>query len=36
MAEKTGKQLGGPDHVPGDPLLWPFAAARLAMDACFW
>lgn len=35
MAAKTGKQLGGPDHVPGDPLLWPFAAARLAMDAWF-
>ncbi len=36
MVEKTGKPLGGPDHVPDDPLLWPFAAARLAMDACFW
>ncbi|WP_426608719.1 alpha/beta fold hydrolase [Bradyrhizobium sp. McL0616] len=36
MAEKTGKQPSGPGHVPDDPLLWPFAAARLAMDACFW
>lgn len=36
MVEKTGKQLGGPDQIPDDPLLWPFAAARLAMDACFW
>lgn len=36
MAEKTGKQLGGTDQIPDDPLLWPFAAARLAMDACFW
>ncbi|QQO11720.1 alpha/beta fold hydrolase [Bradyrhizobium diazoefficiens] len=34
MVETTGKQKGGP--VPDDPLLWPFAAARLAMDACFW
>nr|WP_245003358.1 alpha/beta fold hydrolase [Bradyrhizobium liaoningense] len=22
--------------MPDDPLLWPFATARLAMDACFW
>jgi poly(3-hydroxyalkanoate) synthetase len=36
MVEKTGKQLGGPDQFPDDPLLWPFAAARRAMDACFW
>lgn len=36
MAEKAGKQPGGPDRAPDDPLLWPFAAARLAMDACFW
>lgn len=36
MVEKTGKQLGGSDQIPDDPLLWPFAAARLAMDACFW
>lgn len=34
MVEQSGKQKGGP--VPDDPLLWPFAAARLAMDACFW
>lgn len=36
MVEKTGKRPSGPGHVPDDPLLWPFAAARLAMDACFW
>ncbi|MGY4236630.1 poly(3-hydroxyalkanoate) synthetase [Bradyrhizobium sp. USDA 4449] len=34
--EKTGRQPGGSDQVQGDPVLWPFAAARLAMDACFW
>ncbi|RXG85322.1 MULTISPECIES: alpha/beta fold hydrolase [Bradyrhizobium] len=36
MVEKTGKQPRGPGHAPDDPLLWPFAAAQLAMDACFW
>jgi len=36
VAEKTGKQPGAADHVSHDPLLWPIAAARLAMDACFW
>ncbi|WGR67906.1 MULTISPECIES: alpha/beta fold hydrolase [unclassified Bradyrhizobium] len=36
MAEKTHKRPTGSGHVPDDPLLWPFAAARLAMDACFW
>ena len=36
MAEKAGRQKGGADHVANDPLLWPFAAARVAMDACFW
>ncbi|MBR0839855.1 alpha/beta fold hydrolase [Bradyrhizobium liaoningense] len=36
MAEKTDKQPRPPDRAPDDPLLWPFAAARLAMDACFW
>jgi poly(3-hydroxyalkanoate) synthetase len=36
VVQKTGKQPGGPDHVQDDPLLWPFAAARLAMDACLW
>ncbi|MET4295458.1 poly(3-hydroxyalkanoate) synthetase [Bradyrhizobium sp. LB8.2] len=35
MAEKTGKQLRAPGQVPGDPVLWPFAAAQLAMDAWF-
>ncbi|MCK1594010.1 MULTISPECIES: alpha/beta fold hydrolase [unclassified Bradyrhizobium] len=36
MVEKAGRQPGGPGHAPDDPMLWPFAAARLAMDACFW
>lgn len=36
MVEKIGRQPGGPDHVPDEPLLWPFTAARLALDACFW
>ena len=36
MAEETGRQPGGADRGPDDPLVWPFAAARLAMDACFW
>lgn len=36
MVDKTGKRLGGPDQAPDDPVLWPFAAARLAMEACFW
>jgi poly(3-hydroxyalkanoate) synthetase len=36
VAEETSKQPSGPRHVPDDPLLWPLAAARLAMDACFW
>jgi poly(3-hydroxyalkanoate) synthetase len=36
VAEKTGRQPGGADHVADGPLLWPFAAARLAMDTCFW
>jgi len=36
MVDKIGKQPGGPDHAPDEPLLWPFTAARLAMDACFW
>jgi poly(3-hydroxyalkanoate) synthetase len=35
MAEKTGKQLRAPGQVPGDPVLWPFAAAQLAMNAWF-
>jgi poly(3-hydroxyalkanoate) synthetase len=35
MAEKTGKQLRIPGAVPGAPVLWPFAAAQLAMDAWF-
>lgn len=36
MVEKSGKRQGGPEHASGDPLLWPLAAARFAMDACFW
>ncbi|MFT4121733.1 alpha/beta fold hydrolase [Bradyrhizobium sp.] len=36
MAETTGRQQGKPDQTPDDPLLWPYAAARLAVDACFW
>lgn len=35
MAEKTGKQPRAPGQVPGDPVLWPFAAAQFAMDAWF-
>lgn len=35
-AENTGQQPGGLGQAPDDPVLWPFAAARLAMDACFW
>ena len=31
---KSGQQPGGAG--PDDPMLWPFAAAQLAMDACFW
>ncbi|WP_354138198.1 alpha/beta fold hydrolase [Bradyrhizobium sp. LB11.1] len=36
MAGKSGQQPAGSGHVPEEPMLWPFAAARLAMDACFW
>lgn len=36
MVDKTDKRPGRPDHAPDEPLLWPFTAARLAMDACFW
>lgn len=36
MVEKAGKEQGGPGPAPVEPMLWPFAAARLAMDACFW
>lgn len=35
-AEKSGQQPGESRRGPDDPMLWPFAAARLAMDACFW
>ncbi|WP_409188798.1 alpha/beta fold hydrolase [Bradyrhizobium sp. RDM4] len=36
MAENSGKHPKGAAHVSQDALLWPFEAARLAMDACFW
>ncbi|QPF88468.1 alpha/beta fold hydrolase [Bradyrhizobium commune] len=36
MAEQAGKPQSGSGHRPDDPLLWPFAAARLAVDAWFW
>lgn len=36
MVNQAGKQSGAKGSVPDDPLLWPFAAARLAMDSCFW
>lgn len=36
MVEKSGQQPGGSGHIPDAPVMWPFAAARLAMDACFW
>ncbi len=38
MADETGtpKQQTGAGRPPDDVLLWPFAAARAAMDACLW
>jgi poly(3-hydroxyalkanoate) synthetase len=36
VVEKSGQQPGEAGRGPDDPMLWPFAAARLAMDACFW
>jgi len=36
MVEKTAKQIRGSGHAADDLRLWPFAAAQLAMDACFW
>ncbi|RTE92671.1 alpha/beta fold hydrolase [Bradyrhizobium sp. LVM 105] len=36
MVDKIGKRPSGPDRAPDESLLWPFTAARLAMDACFW
>ncbi|HZV04965.1 MAG TPA: alpha/beta fold hydrolase [Gemmataceae bacterium] len=30
-------EQSGPNKTwPGDPMLWPLAATRLAMDACLW
>ncbi|MBR0689947.1 alpha/beta fold hydrolase [Bradyrhizobium manausense] len=34
--EKSSQQPGGTGRDPDDPMLWPFAAARFAMDACLW
>ncbi len=34
--EKSSRQSEEAGRGPGDPMLWPFAAARLAMEACFW
>ncbi|MCG2640365.1 alpha/beta fold hydrolase [Bradyrhizobium sp. WYCCWR 12678] len=36
VAEKTSQQPEEAGRGPDDPMLWPFAAAKLAMDACFW
>ncbi|MEH2485339.1 poly(3-hydroxyalkanoate) synthetase [Bradyrhizobium sp. AZCC 2230] len=36
VAGKSGQQPGEAGRGRDDPMLWPFAAARLAMDACFW
>ncbi|MGT2500565.1 alpha/beta fold hydrolase [Bradyrhizobium guangxiense] len=36
MVEKAGKDGRIQEAVPDDPLLWPFSAARLALDSCFW
>ena len=38
MAQHTNKptEPTGSSHSPHDPLLWPYAAAKLAMDACLW
>lgn len=36
VVHKTGQQPGEAERGPGHPMLWPFAAARLAIDACFW
>ncbi len=36
VTKKSGRQPAEAGHSPDAPVLWPFAAARLAMDACFW
>lgn len=36
MVEKAAQPPHGSGRAPDDPRLWPFAAAQLAMDACFW
>jgi poly(3-hydroxyalkanoate) synthetase len=36
VAEKDGEQRGRSERGTEDAALWPFQAARLAMDACFW
>jgi len=34
--EPDAEQNGPNKNWPADPMLWPFAATRLAMDACLW
>ncbi|WP_036012384.1 alpha/beta fold hydrolase [Bradyrhizobium yuanmingense] len=36
MVDKTAKPPRRSAQAHDDPRLWPFAAAQLAMDACFW
>ena len=37
MAQQTGKDTPtGSANAPDNPLQWPFAAAKLAMDTCLW
>ena len=36
MVDESDKPPGRPEHAAEEPLLWPFTAARLALDACFW
>ncbi|MCA1470350.1 alpha/beta fold hydrolase [Bradyrhizobium sp. IC3195] len=36
MVDKTSKPPRRSAQAHDDPRLWPFAAAQLAMDACFW
>jgi poly(3-hydroxyalkanoate) synthetase len=38
VAQEPGeaRERGGSGQDRDDPRLWPFAAARLAIDACFW
>ena len=34
--EPDAEQSGSTKKWPDDPMLWPLAATRLAMDACLW